>query len=137
MRVSTRYGQDVLGVDLREWDARVLRGEYHPSVTVEYALATKGGQWRDLEKAVADRPDDDDWSRSMVVEYAQKVLSGRWENQECRLVASARHLFEYAEQVVGGRLPPALHEAMGKHRILDVDPAERHFVDAYFGKYGT
>jgi len=136
MRMSTRYAKETLGVDLREWDAKVLRGEYHPTVTAEYALATKGGQWDDLEKAVAETPDDDEWSRSVVVEYAQRVLSDRWQEQEGRLVASARHLYDYAERVVGGRLPDELHEAMGRHRVLTVDPEERNFVDEYFGKYG-
>lgn len=125
-----------LGDDLQEWDAKVLRGEYHSTVTVEYAIATKGGQWEGLEKAVAERPDHDEWSRSVVVEYAQRVLSGRWQEQERRLNGSAWHLFDYAERVVEGRLPPALHEAMEKHRALAVDPAERNFVDEYFRKYG-
>lgn len=136
MRPLALYAQDVLGVDLRDGDARVLQGEYHASMTVEYALATKGGRWNDLEEAVADRPEDD-WSCSVVLEYAQRVLSGRWEEQEGRLVASARHLFDYAEQVIRGRLPDPLHEAMKKHRVLAVDPAERKSADEYLGKYGV
>lgn len=137
MRLSARYARDLLEGDLREWDDRVLRGEYHPSVTVEYVLATRSGQWPDLEAAVGARPHDDEWSRAVVVEYAGRVLGGRWEEQEGRLAASARHLFDYAERVIGGRLPPALHDAMERHRVLDVDPAERHHADKYFKKHGT
>lgn len=40
MRPLAWYAQDALGVDLRDGDARVLRGEYHASVTVLHRLGS-------------------------------------------------------------------------------------------------
>jgi hypothetical protein len=137
MRLSARYAQDLLDGDLREWDAKVLRGEYHPSVTVEYVLSTKDGRWPDLEAAVRDRPHEDDWSRGVVVEYASRVLGDRWMAEEERLERSARSLLEYADKVARGRLPDELHDAMERHRVLDVDPEEQRHAAEYFTKYGT
>jgi hypothetical protein len=132
-RYALEYAEEFMDGDLSEWDAKVLQGDYHASVTVEYAIATKGGHWADLEQAVGSKPHEDDWSRSVVVEYAERVLKGQWTQEEHRLMGSAKHLMEYADRLNRGRLPDDLHEAMRKHRVLDIDNT---IVDAYCKKYG-
>jgi hypothetical protein len=133
MDPTAQYPKEVIEADRREWDAKVLRGDYHATVTVEYAVSTKNGQWKELEEAVKARPLDDEWARSIVDEYAQRVLGGRWESEEDRLKGSAWHLLDYANRVMKGRLPNDFHDEMVRYEILQCG---NEYTRQYWARYG-
>jgi hypothetical protein len=130
--LAMAYVEEFMDNDLQDWDDSVLRGDYDATVTAEYAVVTADGPWSDLENAVTMRPVNDEWARSVVLEYARRVLKGRWAKEEHRLTDSPRHMLEYAEKVVKGRLPDALHDEMAKYKILHM---ENEFADRYFDKF--
>lgn len=65
--------------------------------------------------------------------YAWLVICGRWQEAEELLVWNPSDMLSYADDVVGGRLPPRLH---GRMLLLGVGRPDDEHIEQYFKKYG-
>ena len=78
----------------------------HSCMAVGYAVAVGKSQWRELEdRLLADEEWDDPSTR---IRYATEVRKGEWPEAEL----STKYLYEYAREVIGGKLPGHLHAVM-------------------------
>lgn len=134
MTFAVWYAEDFLDGQWQDLEDAVLEGSCDPAATAEYARSTREGVWPELEAVIKSRPLLDDWGRSATLEYAIRVIKGRWHAEEERLKGSAACLAVYASRVIKGRLPDELHDAMKKH--LFIGDKERSSVERYFSKYG-
>lgn len=100
-----------------------------PSI-VKYACFTRCKRWPAGEKVLLSHPPGDR-VLSLLVAYASAVVGKRWRKVEALIMTCPKHLLEYADSVMRGRLPAVLHQAMHMHTVMGDPDAKK-----YFHKYG-
>lgn len=100
---------------------------------VRYVARCVGGRWTSAEHYILAIPCRR-LRRWGVLQYCGLVVKGRWKEAEHVLKNSGRHLFVYANKILKGRLPVALHNRM----VLEAWPATQvKYRNAYTRKYGV
>jgi hypothetical protein len=100
---------------------------------VNYATVVVQGRWDRAEKIILEPSSDtrviDAVDRAYGVwRYSAEVVKGRWEEGEDHLVASTYAMLKYAEDVLKGRLPDHLHNAMV---LTTPDDSVREYMATY------
>jgi hypothetical protein len=97
-----------------------------------YACFARRKRWPAGEKALLSHPVTDGVLDAIIM-YMFGVVGGRWRKAEPLLADSPRHLLEYADKVLKGRLPDRLHNTMVLRSFETPDDAH---IREYIGKHG-
>lgn len=94
-----------------------------PSTCFDYANEVIGGRWPEAEKLIVKNLD-------FALRYAIHFVGGRWEMYEKAIINDPERCYEYAKQVMKGRLPEHMHQAMVMHSFSQPD---NKWIKKYLG----
>jgi len=106
---------------------------FKPICIVNYGCFVRRKRWPAGEKALLSHPPTHNL-RDAIMMYAFAVVGRRWKKAEPLFQNSPQHLLKYADRLLKGRLPNALHNKM----VMEVWPADQtRYRDEYIKKYGV
>lgn len=127
----TVYARGVIGGRWPAFDEKVQRGECNPSTAVSYTSEVIGRRWKVVEDFLLGQAQVST-ARTALVRYARDVIQGRWREAEAILCVSPLNMLQYAEEVIEGKLPKVLHQAMVMKSYEFPDDPD---VQQYFTEY--
>ena len=114
-----RYCKDY-GTPSKEIEDKIKN---HPDTAYYYAINVKKERWPEAEKSLLK-------DINMASEYV-KELGIRWPEYESKIINKPKRIYEYAKQVIKGKLPEELHNRMMMRTLNNKDIGNYEAV-AYF-----